>query len=153
MAGEGTTLNNIGQIYDARGDYESALDFLNRSLIICQDIGDVAGEGATLNNISQIYHARGDYESALDFLNRSLKISQDIGDVAGMCASLFNMGHIHLQNEEVEEAIGAWVTVYVLAEPRGIADVLQALEGLAGDLGLEGGLAGWAALAAQMGGA
>ncbi len=52
-SGEGTTLNNISGIYNARGDYETALNFLNQSLAIRQEIGNKSGEGATLNNISQ----------------------------------------------------------------------------------------------------
>ena len=58
--GEGTTLNNISQIYAyAKGDYDTALDYLEQSLKIQQEIGDRQGEGATLNNISQIYDAKG----------------------------------------------------------------------------------------------
>jgi tetratricopeptide (TPR) repeat protein len=132
------------------GDYDTALDFLNRSLKIRQEIGDKSGEGTTLNNISQIYDARGDYDTALDFLNRSLKIWQEIGDAAGLCATLFNMGHIHLQNGEQNEALSAWVTVYTLAKQINLAQALQALEGLAGQLGLPGGLAAWERFAQQM---
>jgi tetratricopeptide (TPR) repeat protein len=44
-AGEGATLNNISQIYDAQGDYETALDYLKQSLTIRQQIGDKAGRG------------------------------------------------------------------------------------------------------------
>uniref|UniRef100_UPI00257C2ED6 tetratricopeptide repeat protein n=1 Tax=Thiothrix sp. TaxID=1032 RepID=UPI00257C2ED6 len=150
-SGEGTTLNNISQIYDARGDYDTALDFLKKSLAIRQEIGDKSGEGTTLNNISQIFQARGDYDTALDFLKKSLAITQEIGDVAGLCATLFNMGNIHLQNEEVTEAVQAWVTVYQLAKKINLANVLQALENLAGNIGLEGGLQGWEMLAQQMG--
>ncbi|RMH75366.1 MAG: CHAT domain-containing protein, partial [Calditrichaeota bacterium] len=35
----GTTLNNISQIYDARGDYEQALNYLRQSLTIQREIG------------------------------------------------------------------------------------------------------------------
>ncbi|UCE90034.1 MAG: tetratricopeptide repeat protein, partial [Pseudomonadota bacterium] len=63
-AGEGKTLNNISQIFKARGDYDTALTYLEKSLKISQEIGDKAGEGKTLNNISQIYAARGDYDTA-----------------------------------------------------------------------------------------
>ncbi len=150
-AGEGTTLNNISQIYDARGDYDAALKFLEQSLAISQEIGDKAGEGTTLNNISQIYKARGDYDSALKFLEQSLAIRREIGDTAGLCATLFNMGHIHLQNEQMEEAIGAWVTVYQLARPMQLAQALEALEGLAEQLGLPGGLEAWDRLAQKLG--
>jgi tetratricopeptide (TPR) repeat protein len=134
----------------ARGDYDTALDFLKKSLAIQQEIGDKSGEGTTLNNISQIYDARGDYDTALDFLKKSLAIRQEIGDVAGLCATLFNIGHIHLQNEEVAEAVQVWVTVYALAKKMNLAQALEALESLAGNLGLPGGLQGWEKLAQQM---
>ncbi len=151
-SGEGTTLNNISEIYKARGDSDTALSYLKQSLAIQQDIGDKSGEGTTLNNISQIYDAKGDYDTALSFLKQSLAIRQDIGDTAGLCVTLFNMGHIHLQNEEKEQAIMAWVTVYRLAKPMQLAQVLQALEGLTEQLGLAGGLDAWEALAAKFDG-
>jgi tetratricopeptide (TPR) repeat protein len=149
-AGEGTTLNNISQIYDAQGDYDTALRYLQQSLAIFQQIGDKAGEGATLNNISQIFKAQGDYDTALRYLQQSLAICQQIGDKAGLCATLFNMGHIHLQNEQLQEAVSAWVTVYLIAAPMNLAQVLRALAALAPQLGLPEGLAGWEMLAQRM---
>ena len=50
-AGEALTLNNISQVYDARGDYDAALKYLEDSLKIAKEIGDKAGEATTLNNI------------------------------------------------------------------------------------------------------
>ncbi|MCB9446422.1 MAG: tetratricopeptide repeat protein [Ardenticatenaceae bacterium] len=149
-SGEGTTLNNISQIYDARGDYDTALDFLQRSLKISQEIGDKYGEGTTLNNMATTAHARGDYDTALDFLQRSLKISQEIGDAAGFCATMFNMGFMHWQNGEQDEAMSAWISAYQIARKINLAQVLQALDGLAGQLGLPGGLAAWERFAQQM---
>ena len=51
----------------------------------------------------------------------------------------------------MQEAVGAWVAVYQLASRIGHFQVLQALAQLAPRVGLEGGLDGWARLAAQMG--
>ena len=150
-AGEGTTLNNISQIYDARGDYDTALRYLQQVLQIMREIGDKAHEGGTLNNISQIFKARGDYDTALRYLQQSLQISQEIGDVAGLCVTLFNMGHIHAQNNEINEAVSAWVTVYQLAKPRQLAQALQALSNLAPQLGLPPGLDGWEMLSQRRG--
>jgi hypothetical protein len=87
------------------------------------------------------------------YLRQSLAIQQEIGDSAGFCTTLFNMGHIHWQNGEQAEALGAWVTVYRLANSMNLAQVLDALEGLAGQLSLPGGTDGWEALARQMDGA
>jgi tetratricopeptide (TPR) repeat protein len=142
-------LNFTGLQYDYLGDYATALSFYEQSLAISQEIGDKSGEGTTLNNMATTAYARGDYDTALTYLHQSLAISQEIGDVAGLCATLFNMGHIHWQNEAQAEAVRAWVTVYQLASQINLAQVLQALEGLAGQLGLPGGLQGWVALAQQ----
>ncbi|MCP4398080.1 MAG: tetratricopeptide repeat protein [bacterium] len=151
-AGEGATLNNISQIYDARGEYERALEYLEQSLAILQAIGDKAGEGATLNNISGIYSARGEYERALEYLEQSLAIRQAIGDVAGLCVTLFNIGHIHWQNEDQQQAVASWLAAYQLAKRLNLAQALDALENLAGRIGLEGGLEGWETLLQQTGG-
>ena len=115
-----------------------------------QQIGDKAGEGTTLNNISQIYQAQGDYETALSYLKQSLAIMQQIGDKAGLCATLFNMGHIHAQNNQMQEAAQAWVTVYVLAKQMNLAQALKALADLAPKVGLPEGLEGWEQLAQRM---
>ena len=86
------------------------------------------------------------------FRSQSLAISQAIGDTAGLCGGLFNMGHLYSQNGQQGEALGAWVAAYQIAARIGHAQVLAALEGLAGQLGLPGGLAGWEQLARRAGG-
>ncbi len=149
-AGEGITLNNISIIYRARGDFDTALKYLKQALQIQQKIGGKAGEGTTLNNISGIYSARGDLDTALKYLKQSFQIRQEIGDIAGLCNTLFNMGHIHWENKRYEEAKSDWATVYRLAKKMNLAQALEALESLAPQIGLEGGLAGWEALANQV---
>ena len=143
-------LNQTGMQLFHIGDYKAALGYLQQALAISQAIGDRAGEGTTLNNISGIYHAQGDYETALGYLKQSLAIFQEIGDVAGLCASLFNLGLFHWQNDEPAEAFGAWVTAYRQARSMGLSQVLDALEKLADQPGLPGGLDAWETLAQRM---
>jgi len=149
-AGEGTMLSNISQIYDAQGDYAGALGYLERALAIQQEIGDRAGEGTTLNNLAALAHAQGDYGRALGYLERALAIAEAIGDRAGLCATLFNLGHRYAQNEQMEEALAAWLRAYRIATEINLARVLQALADLAPQLGLPAGLAGWEELAQAM---
>ena len=144
--GESVTLNNISNILQARGDYDTALEYSKQDLAICREIGDKQGEGTTLNNLATLSHARGDYDTALDYLKQSLAILREIGDQAGLCATLFNIGHIHMQKQEVQEAMSAWLHVYLIARQIGNAQALQALEGLAKQLG-QPGLSFWEQLA------
>ena len=102
---KGTTLNNLSQIYGARGDYDTALRYLEQSLQIRRDIGDKAGEGTTLNNLSQIYKTRGDYDTALRYLEQSLAIYRDIGDKAGEGTTLNNLSQIYKARGDYDTAL------------------------------------------------
>ncbi|MDD5392989.1 MAG: tetratricopeptide repeat protein [Thiothrix sp.] len=103
--GEGTTINNISQIYCTRCDYNTALDLFNKSIIIQQKIDDKSGESITLNNISQIHHNRGDYDTALEFLKKSLAIQQKIGDKFGEGITLNNISQIHHDRNDYDTAL------------------------------------------------
>lgn len=92
--GEGATLNNISQVYEAKSEYNIALSYLEQSLAIQQRIGDRQGEGTTLNNLAVATHAKGDYDSALRYLEQSLAIQQQIGDRHGEGSTLNNLATI-----------------------------------------------------------
>ena len=89
-AGEGTTLNNISQIYKARGDYETALDYLKRSLTIRQEIGDRSGTIATLHNMAMIAHQKQDMQQMMEYEMQAYAIAKETGDAKG----LFNVGPV-----------------------------------------------------------
>ncbi|MEM9001496.1 MAG: tetratricopeptide repeat protein, partial [Bacteroidota bacterium] len=63
-SGEGTTLNNIYQIYKARGDYDTALKYLQQSIVIQQEIGNVAGLCVTLFNMGHIHIQNEEFQEA-----------------------------------------------------------------------------------------
>ena len=148
-SGEGATLNNIATIYKARGDLTTALTYLQQSLAIYQTIGDKSGEGVTLNNIATIYKARGDLPTALTYLQQSLAIYQAIGDKSGEGTTLNNIGYIHWANDDHDQATRNWVEAYRIAKKIEYAELLNALEGLAKQLGHEEGLGYWERLSRE----
>ena len=104
-----------------QGDYETALRYLEQSLAIQQQIGDLQGEGVTFNNISQIHKVRGNYETALRYLEQSLVIMQQIGDILGMATTLNNIGVIYLnQKNDAESAIQFFIQSYQIFEKIGL---------------------------------
>ena len=94
-AGEGTTLNNISQIYRCPRGLRHGAGL--PATVAGDPPGDrrPGGGRATLNNISQIYHAQGDYATALDYLEQSLAIRRAIGDRAGEGTTLNNISQIY----------------------------------------------------------
>ncbi|MFT4929503.1 MAG: tetratricopeptide (TPR) repeat protein, partial [Phenylobacterium sp.] len=57
-----------------RGDYDTALNYLQRALAIAQSIGDIVREGVTCWNLGMQYERRGDLPQAIDYISRSLVI-------------------------------------------------------------------------------
>jgi tetratricopeptide (TPR) repeat protein len=71
---EGLALNNISQIYDARGDLDTALGYLEQSLKIREQIGDIAREAVTCFNMAQIFEKTGKIETAIQLVERTVEI-------------------------------------------------------------------------------
>ncbi|HEX5338531.1 MAG TPA: tetratricopeptide repeat protein, partial [Gallionella sp.] len=77
-SGEGTTLNNISQIYDSRGDYATALDYLQQSLAIHRAVGDTAGLCTTLFNMGHIHRQNAEREEAMRLWGETYRIAKKI---------------------------------------------------------------------------
>jgi len=88
-------LNNIGYVYDIKGDIPWALEYYNKSLKIQEEIGYQEGMVSSLNNIGYIYMNQGDSSLALEYYHKSLKIEEEIGSQEGMASSLNNIGIIY----------------------------------------------------------
>jgi hypothetical protein len=54
LAVKGTTLNNIGGVYHARGQYDQALQNYQQALVIARDVGYGALEEAVRANIESL---------------------------------------------------------------------------------------------------
>jgi tetratricopeptide (TPR) repeat protein len=91
---QGSTLNNMGLVYDPLGNYEKALDYHNQALEIREEIGDLRGQGMSLHNIASLLYRLGDYHKAIEYNNRALKIRKEIGDRRGQGITLNNIGFI-----------------------------------------------------------
>ncbi|MCP4352314.1 MAG: tetratricopeptide repeat protein, partial [Desulfobacterales bacterium] len=70
-AGLSQTYNNIGLIYDNKGDWDRALEFYLKSEKIVIEVGDKAGLGPIYNNIGLIYRKKSDWDRALEFYLKS----------------------------------------------------------------------------------
>ncbi|SVD00511.1 uncharacterized protein METZ01_LOCUS353365, partial [marine metagenome] len=88
----GNSLNNIGIVHHDKRNYDTALDYFNRSLAIAEELGNKSGMGYMLYNIGNACFNKGDLGKALDYFERSLKICEELGDKSGMGFSLTGIG-------------------------------------------------------------
>ena len=69
-----TSYNNIGLVYDEKGDYDKALEYYFKALTIREKVlGTEHPDTATsYNNIGWVYYAQGDYRKALEYYQNAL---------------------------------------------------------------------------------
>jgi tetratricopeptide (TPR) repeat protein len=88
-------LNILGNSYYILGDYRRAMDYLQQSLTIAQEIQDDLGQENALVNLGKLYQVLGDYSKAIDCHQHSLAIAQEIGDLSGKAQVLTNLGSVY----------------------------------------------------------
>ena len=104
--GSALALRIQGISYAVKSDYPKALDYLQRSLKILEDMGDKRGIAGSLGNIGIIYDNQGNYSKALEYYQRSLKIKEEIGDKKrGIASSLGNIGTIYDNQGDYPKAL------------------------------------------------
>ena len=94
-------LNNISQVYQSKGDYDKALEYL----IKAQNLDTKISNGAISNNISLIHIERGDYKSALKELDKSMNLDAETIDNTALTTRYMNIGSIYYKTEEYDKAL------------------------------------------------
>jgi predicted ATPase len=89
---EGLALQNLGNIYLFKKNYQKALENYEMSLKIRESIDDEPGIGACYNNIGLVYYGKKEYNKAIDYLEKSLMIREKLGDQEGIAATMNNIG-------------------------------------------------------------
>jgi tetratricopeptide (TPR) repeat protein len=69
----------MGHVYCEKGDYETALEYNQKSLDIQEKIGDVKGVANSYTNFGIIYYEMGKYEKAIEYCQKALTISEKVG--------------------------------------------------------------------------
>jgi tetratricopeptide (TPR) repeat protein len=94
---ESRELNNIASIYEKMGNYDKALEYLNKSLQLTSELYGVA---TIYNNIGVIYTAKGDNNKAIEYAKKAIEIFQENGNSSGTAQSMINiaLSYINLGN-------------------------------------------------------
>jgi signal transduction histidine kinase len=66
--------NNLGVVYDQRGQSDSAMYYYNQCLQLSKEIKNIYLEASGLTNIGYIYWSQGTYDKALDYTLKGLAI-------------------------------------------------------------------------------
>ena len=102
-AGEAKAYCNLGNAYNSLGDFQKAIEYLERDLKISKEVGDRAGEGGAYCNLGNAYQGLGVFQNAIEYHERALKISKEVGETG----------------QEKEERTVIWATTIIVLEISG----------------------------------
>ena len=108
---EVANLNHISRNYVAQKNYQEAINYSQRALIMARQTGERQGEANALANLgySEVFQARQleevepeVYESAIGYLEQGLLLSERLGDrqSQAFCSSSLGIAKIALENAE-----------------------------------------------------
>jgi signal transduction histidine kinase len=98
-------LNNAGIAYNHLGNYDKALEYHFKSLLIREEEGDKKSIGTALNNLGNVFYNLKDHKKAIDYYQRALNTKKDIGDVVDLDRILINLGLCYNQIGEFKNGI------------------------------------------------
>ncbi|MBU7045615.1 MAG: tetratricopeptide repeat protein [Theionarchaea archaeon] len=95
----------IGSIMDDLGQWDTAIEYYEKSLEIKENLGDISGIGRTYNNLGLVYAAKGQWDTAIEYYEKSLEISENLGDISGIGRTYNNLGSVYAAKGQWDTAI------------------------------------------------
>ncbi len=98
-------LNNAGIAYMYKGNYDSALSFHYKSLVLREEEGDSRAIGNSHNNIGLVYFKLRNFQRALDHYLQALSIKDELKETNDIERILTNIGLCYNQLGKYDDAI------------------------------------------------
>lgn len=92
-------MGHIGKAKANLGEFTDAIEILEQTLEMCDEIDDIRNEASCLSTLAGIYTHQNNNRKAANLTRRALKIFEFINDAKGICASLNNLGNIFLNTD------------------------------------------------------
>lgn len=93
--------NNIANIYQTKGDANSALTYYEKALELALQVPNHKAQGIAYNNIGKLYfNELNQPEKALEYLTKGLEVREQNGDLGEVARSLVILSNFHFQQKE-----------------------------------------------------
>jgi tetratricopeptide (TPR) repeat protein len=99
-------LKKLGRAYTEKKQYEQAIEFYKKALMIIIKLDQKKGETALLlNYLGNLYGDNGQYDKAIKQFEEALMINKELGCEIGVATNLNNIGNIYKLKKQNEKAI------------------------------------------------
>jgi signal transduction histidine kinase/Flp pilus assembly protein TadD len=103
--GRAESLQLLGTFNVQRGNYNQALSYYFKSLLIYETLGDKTQSAAVLDAIGDAYAHLSDYPNALDHYFRVFDLSRELGDKEMEARALNSIAYLYMQLSEWSKAL------------------------------------------------
>ncbi len=111
--------NQMGNLYDNRGDYDSSLFYYNKALSMVKKINWKRAVAVVLGNIAGIYKSMGKLDLALEKHYESLLLEIEAKHVYGIIKEYQFIATIYLEQNKYNQALKMALKGYNLAKKHG----------------------------------
>jgi class 3 adenylate cyclase/tetratricopeptide (TPR) repeat protein len=129
----------LGQLFVLRGDYGTALGWLEKARIGCESLGDLSGTSRVLTWIGSLYWRKGEYAEARSYLDKGLALARKLNNRLTMAIALNNLGNVCADQGDTIAAKSLYEESLSikreLGDKRGIASAINNLANVVSDLG------------------
>lgn len=84
--------NNYATLSSYTADYNKALDYLNKGLVVNKRLNNETRIATSFTNIAYMHNYLGNYDKAMEYNNRSLKIQKKLNNKLGILKAYNNIG-------------------------------------------------------------
>lgn len=112
-------LHHLGIIAENRGEYEQALDWYRKSLVIEEELGNRDGMASSYHHLGIVAQELGDYDQALDWYQKSLALKEELGNRAGIASSYHQLGIVAQGRGDYDQALDWYRKSLAISEELG----------------------------------
>lgn len=95
----------IAKVYSAIGNYEAALQMMEKAYEINKKLGDPFLEARSLVRIGEIYRAQGKFDKAITYYMDCIELSEQNNDMKGLGIAYVGLGNLHNAQGNREKAL------------------------------------------------
>ncbi len=110
------SLNNIGEIYRIRGEYEKAVGYYQKAYEQSQKSEDYIGMSVNLLNMGDVAYNSGDLKEAENYLRKSAELYEKHKNKERLSASYLHLSKVLVDMGKEDEALKYGKDAYHLAE-------------------------------------
>ena len=107
-SGIATCNDLLGDAYVSSGEYETAIEYYQKSLTIYTGTGDFSGIIKSYSNLGFTYFKLAQYHTAIQCFEKGLKISDSFGHPSGIADMNSRLGNVYVSLGKYQEAISRY---------------------------------------------